>query len=386
MIENTFLFDDYDFYPNLDSHGNDIMQVNCNIIEMKELADSMNACVGFNTYGWLKHNISSIYKLNYLKNQHYNSDGLYIKKSFDRKTLRITNKVNALKQILNNRPIKIFIGRCANAYSFHIVGIILKCFPKYEIVPSYYDEYDVLINNHCDTHFHITEGRLNIAISGEPWNINCPYDICIDTKFKSVIKNTIHYPFLFASLREHKRSINPADYVNTKEKFCVFLYSQMYPHRNKYFDLLSTYKFVDAPGKSRNNITIEGIRDEEGKKCTLNDISVEIYTSYKFVISIENELLGGYSTEKLMQPIIANSIPIYWGDNDIFKYINKKRIIYIPDFSSDEALLEYIKYIDTNDDAYNEIVNQDVYVDPNFTLESIELELGKTIASYLKFV
>ena len=96
-------------------------------------------------------------------------------------------------------------------------------------------------------------------------------------------------------------------------------------------------------------------------------------------------MLEGYTTEKLINPLIANSLPIYWGDSKIFQYINKKRIIYIPDFSSDNELLEHIKYLDTHDDKYNEIVSENIYVDPDFTIEKFNIEIKNTISEILGF-
>lgn len=95
---------------------------------------------------------------------------------------------------------------------------------------------------------------------------------------------------------------------------------------------------------------------------TYLDEAVEIYKKYKFVISIENKLDYGYNTEKLINPIIAGSIPIYWGDPEIFYYINKKRVIYALDFKSYEALLKKIIEIDNDDELYQEIINEDVYI------------------------
>ena len=35
---------------------------------------------------------------------------------------------------------------------------------------------------------------------------------------------------------------------------------------------------------------------------------------YKFTIAFENESHPGYTTEKIVEPMLADSIPIYWGD------------------------------------------------------------------------
>jgi hypothetical protein len=58
------------------------------------------------------------------------------------------------------------------------------------------------------------------------------------------------------------------------------------------------------------------------------DGSVELFRSYKFVLSFENTPeTPGYFTEKLVNPVLAGSIPIYWGAPDIGRHVNTERII-----------------------------------------------------------
>jgi hypothetical protein len=42
---------------------------------------------------------------------------------------------------------------------------------------------------------------------------------------------------------------------------------------------------------------------------------------------MENCDVDGYFTEKIFNPLIANCIPIYWGNKKIFNFINKKSYI-----------------------------------------------------------
>lgn len=377
--ENNHIFDDYDFYPSVDSFGQDIMQCYCDIKKLKEIADSMQDCVAFNTYGWLKFDVSTEYKFIYLRNKYYSPDGLYIKKSYNKKSKDIRYKVLQVNNLSKTRPIKFFIGKCAKAFADHIVDMILNNFPEREIVESPDTDYDILINSVCDAQYYFNDRKFNILISGEPWNVQRKYDLNIDTKLKSNIKTTIYYPFLFSSMREHRFSINPADYTNTREKFCAFMYSISYPHRIRFFEVISKYKWVDSLGRCRKNVQVEDTREVHDANSTFNDIAVNIYTQYKFVIAVENTWIGGYVTEKLINPLIAGSIPIFWGEETVFQYINKERLVYIPDYKTDEELIDRIRYLDTNTEAYNEMVNKPIYVDPDFTLEKIEADLNKKI-------
>jgi hypothetical protein len=114
--------------------------------------------------------------------------------------------------------------------------------------------------------------------------------------------------------------------VPTKQKkFCAFMYSNCGDHmdsavRIAFFKLLSKYKRVDAIGGCMNNM---GRREEaykerynvitRGTGTGFYDIAVARYREYKFVITFENSQHPGYMTEKLINPILAGSIPIYWG-------------------------------------------------------------------------
>ena len=293
-------------------------------------------------------------------------------------------KIEKIQKIIKERPINIFIGKNANLFSREIVNIILYNFKQFQIIEDTKNS-DIIINHITDSNHEIYDSTLNILISGEPVNLILKYDISVDTKYNSNAFKVIYYPFIFSSLSEHRKSINPKDYLNEKKNFCAYMYNQSYNNRIKYFNLLSRYKKVDALCKCCNNVNIKDTRGIYNDKITYNDIAVNHYSIYKFVLAIESTMLEGYTTEKLINPLIANSLPIYWGDSKIFQYINKKRIIYIPDFPSDNELLEYIKYLDTHNDKYNEIVSENIYVDPDFTIEKFNIKIKNTISEILGF-
>lgn len=383
-VFNNYAFDDYIFYPNKDSPKYDIMQAYGDILNLKKIADNMNECVAFNTYGWIKNEIVPIENFVELTNKYYISDGIFIKKKHDPNIKLFNKKIELFQKKIKTRPIIVKIGINATSYSQIIVKMILDKIPNYYI-DGYDDIYDISVNHITDKNHNINPNALNILISGEPWNIKQSYDIVIDTKYNSNGKTKIYYPYILQSIYEHKKSINQKDYVKTKTKFCAYMYHQQHEHRIKYFKLLSTYKHVDALGKCCNNVNIINTRTNYSENETYNDIAVEYYTNYKFVLAIENTMLTGYSTEKLLNPLIANSIPIYWGDQNIFKYINKKRVIYVLDFNSDQELLDHIKFLDNNKDAYNDVINENIFIDPNFTFENFNKNIDELIHRTLGF-
>lgn len=73
------MLDDYMFIDNLDSFGSDIgFFENKTTKELEEIASIYDDCIGFNTYGYLKHTINL--PMIPLPNNNYINDGLYIKK------------------------------------------------------------------------------------------------------------------------------------------------------------------------------------------------------------------------------------------------------------------------------------------------------------------
>jgi len=96
---------------------------------------------------------------------------------------------------------------------------------------------------------------------------------------------------------------DPAAVVARKTKFCAFVVSNpLCKARNDFFRRLSRYKPVDSGGKVLNTL---GHRVAD-KRSFLAD--------YKFTIAFENESHPGYTTEKIVEPMLVDSIPIYWGD------------------------------------------------------------------------
>ena len=114
-------------------------------------------------------------------------------------------------------------------------------------------------------------------------------------------------------------------------KFCNFVYSNNWcadPMRERFFNALSKYKRVDAGGAFLNNM---GGRVGD-KRSFLKE--------YKFTIAIENSSLPGYSTEKILDPLLAQSLPIYWGDPNISSDYNPNSFVNLMDYNSLEEAVE----------------------------------------------
>ncbi len=149
-----------------------------------------------------------------------------------------------------------------------------------------------------------------------------------------------------------KRDFNADQVLADKKKFCNFVYSNhRCRKRNQLFRQLSKYKQVDSGGRYLNNIW-GPVRDK-----------MAFIRQYKFTIAFENEASPGYTTEKIVQPMLAGSLPIYWGNPLVHLDFNPKSFISYYDYGSNEALIERVMEIDQNDDLYLEYLRQPNYND-----------------------
>ncbi len=125
-------------------------------------------------------------------------------------------------------------------------------------------------------------------------------------------------------------------------KFCNYVISNAVsdPARDKMIGLLEAYKSVDSGGRYRNNVG-GPVKDK-----------IEFERDYKFTMCFENSSAPGYTTEKIMEAFAGQTVPIYWGNPDIASEFNPKAFINCHDFASFEEVIEEIKRIDGDDQAY----------------------------------
>jgi hypothetical protein len=85
---------------------------------------------------------------------------------------------------------------------------------------------------------------------------------------------------------------------------------------------------------------------------------------YRFVIAMENTNDGLISTV-LCLAVAGGSIPIYSGDIPITgTWLNQNRFIDCRDFASAEDLLIHIKTINENEEVWNSVVSQSIFIKP----------------------
>jgi hypothetical protein len=146
----------------------------------------------------------------------------------------------------------------------------------------------------------------------------------------------------------YTRPVRDFSIVKTKvNRFCNFICSNdRAQERIAFFDLLGQYKRVDSGGGVRNNLG-HRIADK-----------IDFISRCKFTIAFENESHAGYATEKIIQPLLQGSIPIYWGDPTIEQDFNPECLINVHRFKDFDAVIEEVIRIDQDDRLWKKIRNR----------------------------
>lgn len=201
-----------------------------------------------------------------------------------------------------------------------------------------------------------------ILVSGEPTNLaKSPYDLLIDCKNIARARRSkvafCYFPF-FASSFCYRYQSKPQDLLtkpkHEKPLFCAFLYRQNVSHRNRLYDIINSYKHVHALGSAKNPQPKQHFDRTHWQPghSTFLDRAVQKFKPYKFVICCENTVLPGYITEKIINAMLAGSIPIYYGASDAVRIFNPKSFIYIKPGTPPQTIVETIRQIDQDDIKY----------------------------------
>lgn len=130
--------------------------------------------------------------------------------------------------------------------------------------------------------------------------------------------------------------------LKSKTKFCNFLYSNPVPYREAFFKALTQYKKVDAPGKSMKNMESIDLSGAASKWNTKRSFLQQ----YKFTIAFENDTFPGYQTEKLYDAMLAESMPIYFGDPKVSDIFNNKSFVNARNYSNQSS--KSVKWLERN--------------------------------------
>lgn len=255
-----------------------------------------------------------------------------------------------------NKMIKIFF--CDMYQGFDpdnniFVNAIKEKFDGYEIT----EQPDFLIYS-CfgtDHHKYMNRNCVKIFYTGEAITPNfceCDYAIAFDNM---VFGNRYHRRpvWLYNTIGPSESELTDEQALN--RKFCNFVYSNASNGwatklRIDFAKKLMEYKQVDCPGKVLNNMHSDVLTARDGD---WQSGKLAFLKGYKFTIAFENCAFDGYTTEKMLDPLVAHSVPIYWGNPSVTDDFNSEAFINANGY--EERLDELVKLViklDQDDEAY----------------------------------
>ncbi len=133
---------------------------------------------------------------------------------------------------------------------------------------------------------------------------------------------------LLTNISGHKFSNNTRELYSEREKVI------------NYFEAISQNKKSDE-------FTFYGLGWPKEKYLNYGgkvDSKFKTYGQYKFAVSFENmKNVDGYITEKILDCFVSSIVPIYWGADNITKYIPEGCFIDYRKFSSIKDLVDYLR-------------------------------------------
>ena len=181
------------------------------------------------------------------------------------------------------------------------------------------------------------------------------YDRCLYyPSFSNNFKRTLSLPTIDRNYT--------SDFLNSKQYFANFISSHESEGgiRGDFFKKLSHYKRVESPGTYLNNMP-------NGETVQfMTDSKTNFQKNSKFSLCFESTKHHGFVTEKLMDALVAGSIPVYYGSETVTEIFNKKSFINCNDYNSFDEVIEKIIELDNNDEKYLEMLRQPILVDNQF--------------------
>lgn len=241
--------------------------------------------------------------------------------------------------------------------------------------------YDLKLSENPDVLFYSVFGKRNrmykcykVFYTGE--NIRPNFKECDFAFTFDLIEHPQHFRLPLYLLYDDVNKLTLQKDINqiveSKTDFCAFLVSNPdCKERIDFFKKLNAVRSVNSGGRIMNNI--EYVIDDK----------MAFIKTHKFVIAYENCSYPGYTTEKIFEAFLADTIPIYWGDPMVHIHFNPKRFLNRLDFESDELFIQEIIRIDNDPIAFKEMLSQPVFynnvVPKELSYQFIESEVNKVI-------
>jgi|GEM_PF-523326 len=158
------------------------------------------------------------------------------------------------------------------------------------------------------------------------WPEPSTYDWCFGTWDEDVVRRPNYTRITwhgFDARQLIKTEGKISAWLAQPRQFCNFFYSNSVPYRERFCRALAQYRAIDCPGSSLRNMPAI----DDGSAYGKWDRKRAFLANYRFTIAFENSSAPGYQTEKILDPMMAGSIPIYRGNPGIAEHFNPRSFI-----------------------------------------------------------
>lgn len=207
------------------------------------------------------------------------------------------------------------------------------------------DKPDLLFYSWYSRGEHLEYDCIKIYFTGEndfPDFNQCDYAL----SFYNLEYNDRHLRYPLFKLYEYDQLNSPfpiSDNDAVSRPFCSLLmrnHSNCDPKRLQIINAVENYKPIVYGGPFRNNTG----------GCVTEKIP--FIHKFKFNLALENSIVDGYVTEKILEPFVAATIPVYWGDESVRHDFNPDAFINANDFDDTDGLINFIRKVDNDTNLY----------------------------------
>ena len=145
---------------------------------------------------------------------------------------------------------------------------------------------------------------------------------------------------------------------------------ELYSERRKVIDYFEKRNLIDMFELYGTNWEHSNFKCYKG----VADSKSNVYSKFKFALCLENmRSVNGYITEKILDCFINGIVPVYWGSDNISRYIPEECFIKYESFDSIESMILFLENMD-----FKTYKNYLMAIENYLKSDKIDCFLGKT--------
>jgi len=226
-------------------------------------------------------------------------------------------------------------------------------------------EFDMLINS--QSLIKIKEWKHSYLFSGES-TLKCNKDdyTCVlwgERNNKNVVNIPLFIPYIYTN--NFVNSLETKKVITTipKQDVCVIISNPRGIERTTFLNELEKHFRVCYAGNYKNNIGGTLIPQYNTQEY------FNFVNQFKFIVSMENSREDTYITEKLINGLLSNIIPVYWGSENVHHYINKERFLNLYNINNTNEIIKKMQVLRNNPQEWLTMVNANVFPNNENKLE-----------------